>query len=272
MAPERRGVVRHGRHAACGGRALDGRSLRAAADVFGAAAELYEQARPGYPAAVVDLLIPPGARRVVDLGAGTGKLSRVLLERGLEVVAVEPSAGMRAEFARVLPGVPVLAGRAEALPLDGGSVDAVVAGQAWHWVDPARAVPGGRPGARPGRQPRPRLEPAPADEPWVEQLDRVLGHARARGEGDPEAPVVGPPFGPLERNELSWRSELPPEAVVELVASRSYAIVLDPPERERLLAAVRRLLDEHPDTTGRDRVPMPYRTVCYRASLTRSPR
>ncbi len=239
---------------------------------FGAAAELYEQARPGYPAAVVDLLIPPGARRVVDLGAGTGKLTRVLLDRGLEVVAVEPSAGMRAEFARVLPGVPVLAGRAEALPLDGVSVDAVVAGQAWHWVDPARAVPEVARVLVPGGSLGLVWNLRSADEPWVEQLDRVLGHDRARGEGDPEAPVVGPPFGPLDRNELSWRSELPREAVVELVASRSYAIVLDPPERERLLAAVRGLLDEHPDTMGRDRVPMPYRTVCYRASLTRSPR
>ena len=232
---------------------------------FGAAAQLYEQARPGYPDEVVDLLVTPGARRVVDLGAGTGKLTRVLLERGLDVVAVEPSAGMRAEFARVLPGVPVLAGRAEALPLDAGSVDAVVAGQAWHWVDPARAVaevarvlgPGGSLGLV--------WNLRSTDEPWVEELDRVLGHARAPGEGDPEAPVVGLPFGPLERHEVTWRSELSPEAVVELVASRSYAIVLEPPQRERLLAAVRRLLETNPGTAGRDLVPMPYRTVCYRA-------
>jgi hypothetical protein len=104
-------------------------------------------------------------------------------------------------------------------------------------------------------------------EPWLEELDGLLGHTRAPEEGDPEAPVVGLPFGPVEQHELTWRSELSREEVVELVASRSYTLVLDPPERERLLAAVRRLLDQHPDTAGRERLPLPYRTVCYRAIL-----
>ena len=242
---------------------------------FGGAAQLYERARPGYPAGVVDLLVGPGARRVLDLGAGTGKLTRVLLERGLDVVAVEPSAGMRAEFARVLPGVPVLDGRAEALPLDAGSVDAVVAGQAWHWVDPARAVPELARVLVPGGTLGLVWNLRSTAEPWVEELDALLGRHAAPGEGDPEAPVVGPPFGPLELRELTWRSELSRDSVVELVASRSYALVQDPPERERLLAAVRRLLDEHPDTAGRERVPLPYRTLCFRSVLggvTRSPR
>ena len=216
---------------------------------FGGAAQLYERVRPGYPAGVVDLLVTARARRVVDLGAGTGKLTRVLLERGLDVVAVEPSAGMRAEFARVLPGVPVIDGRAEALPLDDGSVDAIVAGQAWHWVDPARAVPELARVLVPGGSLGLVWNLRSTAEPWVEELDRRL------------------PFGPLEQHELTWRSEVSREAVVELVASRSYAIVLDPPDRERLLASVRGLLDEHPDTAGRERLPLPYRTVCYRAVL-----
>jgi SAM-dependent methyltransferase len=234
---------------------------------FGGAAELYERVRPGYPADVVDLLIPAGARRVVDLGAGTGKLTRVLLERGLDVVAVEPSAGMRAEFARVLPAVPVLDGRAEALPLDAGSVDAVVAGQAWHWVDPVRAVPEVARVLVPGGSLGLVWNLRSTAEPWVEELDRILGRERAPGEGDPEAPVVGLPFAPLEQHELTWRSELSRDSVVELVASRSYALVLDPPERERLLAAVRRLLDQHPDTAGRERGRLPYRTLCFRSVL-----
>src|SRR3954463_6996445 len=119
---------------------------------FGDAAALYERARPGYPQGALDWLLPAGARRVLDLGAGTGKLTRLLVERGLDVVAVEPLAGMRAQFARMLPGVPLLDGTAEALPLADASVDAVVLGQAWHWVDPDLAspevarvlVPGGR--------------------------------------------------------------------------------------------------------------------------------
>src|SRR5215472_2829803 len=92
---------------------------------FGAAAVTYERARPSYPDEAVDWLLPPGARRVLDLGAGTGKLTR-----GLDVVAVEPSAGMRAELARMLPGVPALAGAAERIPLADHAVDAVLVAQA----------------------------------------------------------------------------------------------------------------------------------------------
>ncbi len=108
---------------------------------FGAAAVTYERARPSYPDEAIDWLLPPGARRVLDLGAGTGKLTRGLRDRGLDVVAVEPSAGMRDQLARVLPGVRALAGTAERIPLAGHAVDAVLVAQAWHWVDPARAVP-----------------------------------------------------------------------------------------------------------------------------------
>ena len=84
------------------------------------------------PDEAIDWLLPPGARRVVDLGAGTGKLTRALLDRGLDVVAVEPSAGMRDELARVLPGVTPLAGSAEDIPLANHDVDAVLVAQAWH--------------------------------------------------------------------------------------------------------------------------------------------
>jgi SAM-dependent methyltransferase len=108
---------------------------------FGAAADAYERARPSYPEAAIDWLLPRSARRILDLGAGTGKLTRQIRARGVDVVAVEPSEGMRTRFSRGLPDVPVFAGSAEAIPLEDASVDAVVVGQAWHWFDPARAVP-----------------------------------------------------------------------------------------------------------------------------------
>ncbi len=87
---------------------------------FGAVADVYERARPTYPGAALDWLLPDGARRVLDLGAGTGKFTRLLAERGLDVVAVEPSEGMRGVFARALPGVEVLAGSGERIPLGDG--------------------------------------------------------------------------------------------------------------------------------------------------------
>src|ERR1043165_5770580 len=108
---------------------------------FGPVAAVYERGRPPYPSAALDWLLPAGTSHVVDVGAGTGKLTRQIRDRGLQVTAVEPSDGMRAELRRVLPDVPVLAGTAEALPLPGDSADAVLCAQAWHWVDPALAVP-----------------------------------------------------------------------------------------------------------------------------------
>lgn len=104
---------------------------------FGAAAEAYAAARPSYPVEAVRFVLPADARRVLDLGAGTGKLTSVLLDLGLDVVAVEPDEGMRA---LIDPRALVVAGTAEQVPLEDSSVDAVVVGQAWHWFDEAAAL------------------------------------------------------------------------------------------------------------------------------------
>src|SRR5882724_10694867 len=125
----------------------EGTSRRTAADVqrhrvsFDQAVTQYERARPSYPAQAVRWMVPANARDVLDLGAGTGKLTRVAVQAGYAVTAVEPLDGMRAELARQLPRVRALAGTAEDIPLPAGSVDAVLAGQAWHWFEPDRAVP-----------------------------------------------------------------------------------------------------------------------------------
>ncbi|RWZ64674.1 class I SAM-dependent methyltransferase [Labedella populi] len=125
---------------------------RAAGRSFSAAAEFYDSVRPGYPEGAVDWMVPTSARRVLDLGAGTGKLTSALVARGLDVLAVDPSAEMLAVLDRVVPEARTLVGEAEAIPVADASVDAVTAAQAWHWVDPERAgaeaarvlVPGGR--------------------------------------------------------------------------------------------------------------------------------
>src|SRR5262249_54140245 len=102
----------------------------------------YERARPLYAVDALEWLrarLP--LRRVVDVGAGTGKLSRQLAAVGADVVAVEPDPDMRAVFARVLPGIELLAGSAEELPLADASVDVATAAQAFHWFDLERALP-----------------------------------------------------------------------------------------------------------------------------------
>jgi ubiquinone/menaquinone biosynthesis C-methylase UbiE len=120
-------------------------SIHPAARGFEQAAEVYERARPDYPNDALDWIVEslelaPGAR-IVDLGAGTGKFARQLAARGLRVTAVEPIAEMRAILERTLPEADALDGTAESIPVEDGSADAVSAAQAFHWFDPARALP-----------------------------------------------------------------------------------------------------------------------------------
>src|SRR6516162_4240881 len=107
---------------------------------FGSAAAAYERGRPSYPPEAIDWLLPRGARHVLDLGAGTGKLTTRLVERGLEVVAVDPIPDMLEVLRASLPETRALLGTAEEIPLADNSVDAVLVAQAWHWVDPGRAI------------------------------------------------------------------------------------------------------------------------------------
>ena len=236
---------------------------------FGAVADVYERARPTYPQAALDWLLPAGARRVLDLGVGTGKLTRLLADRDLDVVAVEPSEGMRAAFAAGLPGIDVLAGAGERIPLGDASMDAVLVAQAWHWVDPGRAAPEVarvlRPGGRLGLLWNLRDERIA----WVRAFDEILGGGTGESPADSRSqdPVVGPPFAELERHAVAWADEVDPAALVELAASRSYVITLDDERRSALLDRVRRLISEHPDVKGRSRVTLPYLTECFRADL-----
>ncbi len=234
---------------------------------FGAAADAYERARPSYPEAAVDWLLPRGARRVLDLGAGTGKLTRQIRARGLDVVAVEPSDGMRAQLSRGLPDTPVLAGSAEAIPLEDASVDAVVVGQAWHWFDPARAVPEVARVLKPGGRLGLIWNIRDRRDAWMEALSG-LEPEHDNSEADSESPRIGPPFGPVERFDLPWRQSTTASALIDLLASRSYVIVAPRAERANLLAAVRHFLDTDPSTAGGAEISVPYVTRCSRVRLT----
>jgi SAM-dependent methyltransferase len=229
---------------------------------FGPAAAVYERGRPPYPAEALDWLLPAGAHRIVDVGAGTGKLTRQLHERALDVTAVEPSDGMRAELSRVLPGVPALAGAAEALPLPDHSADAVLCAQAWHWVDPARAVPEAArvltPGGRLGLIWNLRDE----REDWVRRLGEIIDSPE-----QPRRTELGAPFGPVETRDFGWTHEIGLDRLLDLVASRSYVILLADDERATVLDRVRDLTATHPDLAGRETFRLPYVTQCARADL-----
>ena len=233
---------------------------------FGTAAAAYERSRPPYPAQAVDWLLPAGAVRVLDLGAGTGKLTRQLLGRGLDVVAVEPSAGMREQLARAVPGIPVHPGTAEQIPLGDASVDAVLVAQAWHWVDPARAVPEVARVLAPGGQLGLLWNVRDEREDWMAEFGRLL-HDPAELHRSEHAGTVGPPFGPVEHLSVPWQHRLSPEELVDLAASRSYVITMPEAQRAAVLAAVRQLTRTHPKLAGRRDLVVPYLTECFRARL-----
>ncbi|WP_042370314.1 class I SAM-dependent methyltransferase [Streptacidiphilus neutrinimicus] len=244
------------------------------ANSFGAAAAAYERGRPEYPAAALDWLLavaPEGRtapRDVVDLGAGTGKLTRSLCARGLAVTAVEPSEGMREQLTLAAPGARVLAGSAEAMPLADASADVVLAAQAWHWVDTAVAVPEAARVLRPGGTLGLVWNIRDEREDWVAALGRLLtphGAPATGGEGVERLADHPGLFGPVERFDVEWSHTLTGDQLVDLVNSRSYVITMQAADREALLAEVRELFDRHPALVGRAHVELPYRTECYRA-------
>jgi SAM-dependent methyltransferase len=233
---------------------------------FGSQAAAYERGRPSYPPDAIDWLLPPGARDVLDLGAGTGKLTARLVERGLDVVAVDPIAEMLEVLAAALPDTPALLGTAEQIPLPDNSVDAVLVAQAWHWFDPAQAI--GelvrvlRPGGRLGLVWNTRDERLG----WVKELGTIIGREDARDAVD--AGVSLPePFGDIESHQVEWTNYLTPQALIDLVASRSYCITSPDAVRTKTLDQVRRLLATHPALAGATGLALPYITVCVRASL-----
>jgi SAM-dependent methyltransferase len=240
------------------------RNVQAAS--FGVAAVSYERSRPGYPAMALDWLLPPGARRVLDLGAGTGQLTRLLVARGLEVTAVEPSSKMREQLAHSTVDATVLAGSAENIPVPGASMDTVLVAQAWHWVDHQRGIPEVArvliPGGRIGLLWNVRDERVP----WVARLGAIM-YQYTRQEGN-TTPTVFAPFENIEHYEVSWTYRLSPAQLVELVASRSYVITLPDHQRQDLLADVAEFLAAEPALAGKPYVDLPYVTQCTRARLS----
>ncbi|MFJ4184304.1 class I SAM-dependent methyltransferase [Kitasatospora sp. NPDC089509] len=232
---------------------------------FGLAVDSYQHGRPGYPQALIGSAVPREARRVLELGAGTGKLTRMLVDAGLDVVAVEPDPGMRDRLAAAVPKAAVRAGTAERIPLPDESVDAVVVAQAWHWFDQAAAVPEIARVLAPGGTLALVWNVRDETEPWAAELGALM-HRSARQRID-TAPVPPAPFGPPERLEIRWEHPTTPAGIVDLVASRSYVIALPEAERARLLAEVEQLLTTHPALAGRDGIAMPYLTRCTRVRL-----
>jgi SAM-dependent methyltransferase len=261
----------------------------ARAGSFGGAASLYERYRPGPPAAAVDWVLPERVRTVVDLGAGTGALTRLLVGRADEVVAVEPDDRMRAVLAEAVPGARAVAGRGEAIPLPDGSVDAVLASSSWHWMDTVPTlqeigrvlVPGGLVSAM-------WSGPDP-DSGLIAQAKELLGGGGGDGgatdigidqesQADLSAAISdqnnlisaleippGVPFDQPEQTAITWNVALNADELVGLLSTFSWVILMDDEARERLFDTARRVLRDMLGVSGDVTVDMQYRAEVFKA-------
>ena len=250
-----------------------------AARGFAAAADAYERGRPEHSAESVELLarelgFGPGSR-VVDLGAGTGKLTRQLVATGADVVAIEPIAEMRAKLAS-LPSVHAMAGTAEDLPLPNHSVDAVLVAQAFHWFDALRAMSEIRRVLKPGGGLGLIWQARDASVPWVARLNEIIdaaddGHPRYRSGAWREPFRLTALFEPLQEAKLASVQHATREEIVDRVASISYIGAMPEEQREPVLADVRRLLATDPATAGRETIDLPHVVNVYWARATQAP-
>ena len=239
---------------------------------FGATTELYQRIRPDYPDAAIDRLVRElgigRGRIVVDVGAGTGKLTGALARTGATVIAVEPLAEMRERLAENVPLAVPFDGTAERMALRDGSAHAITAAQAFHWFDGEKALaefhrvlaPGGKLGLMWNVRDR-RV-------PWVDAFDRLLDavdpdrpdHETGKWRASFERTAL---FGPLEHAEVPYAQTLAPSEIRARATSASSIASLPNAERERVLDRFDELAATHPDIRGRERVELPYLTKVY---------
>jgi SAM-dependent methyltransferase len=238
----------------------DERRGRAAS--FGAVADAYDRARPGYPGDAVRWLVGTSPLDVVDLGAGTGKLTRSLVALGHRVTAVEPLADMRAYISDTAPDARALAGSAESIPLPDASADVVTSAQAFHWFDHEQALPEIARILRPHGRIALVWNVRDDRKPSVGALSEAIGNETVESD-DAEEPIAASGlFGPVEHEVFELTQLLDRETLLDLVLSRSYCASRPPSEREPVLANVGRIFDEH--AVGA-MIELPYLTHCFRA-------
>jgi SAM-dependent methyltransferase len=245
--------------------------LAARSASFGARAATYEAVRPEWPAKTITWMLgsPTTATicRVVDLGAGTGKGTRGVAALGHEVIAVEPSQGMRETLwssldsisADVAGRITSLAGRAEDIPVETGSVDAVTVFQAWHWFDAQAASAESARVLRPGGWLSMGWHHRREDVGWSRELSEIVERGKNQPD-DQEAPPVGPEFEPHESELFTYAMRQSIDDLVLHASTWSYVAIH--PEVDRVLGEVRSLGRRVADCDGMISIPMT--TRCYR--------
>jgi SAM-dependent methyltransferase len=232
----------------------------------------YDRGRPEYPQKVVDCLslvfpILPNST-VLELGVGTGKFTKLLLECGVRIIALEPLENMRTKFSQIFPTIQILDGVAESIPLPDNSVDHVIVAQAFHWFDGNGALreihrvlkPKGNLGLVWNLQDR--------DHDWVEKLAQIVdandfGTPQYR-KGEWRKSFSGLHlFSPLQEIHFQHSHPSTPEMVIDRVASISFISMLDEMKRKEVLRQVRGLLENHPDIREKTLIHFPYKTDVF---------
>jgi len=243
---------------------------------FGIAANAYTRGRPEYPGQILHWLtdtmgLRPG-KTVVDVGAGTGKFTKFLLETGATVIAVEPVAAMRDELAAALPSVRVIDGTAQATTLDASSCDVIVCAQAFHWFATKATLAEFRRVLRANGKLGLVWNVRDESVDWVAAITRIQtpyeGNTPRYHSGAWRAVFTGGPFLPPQEEVFPYAHEgVPDRVIIDRSLSVSFIAALPESEQARVAAELRSLIASHPALQGRDTVQFPYQTHAFSFSL-----
>jgi len=229
---------------------------------FGAVADEYDRARPSYPAEAVKWLVGSDFAHVLEVGAGTGKLTVPLQELGHRVIATDPLEPMLRRLVTRLPTVRAVIADAEHIPLRARSVDVVLGAQAFHWFDPERALPEIARVLRPGGHLGLAWNLRDERVPWVRRLGALIGTPEQQA--DPTHVLLGSHlFGFVETTTFRFWQPLDRERLRDLVLSRSNVATMPAIQREGVLREVDELYAGY--GRGADGMLLPYITHCYKA-------
>ena len=235
---------------------------------FGPVADAYHRGLPSFPVEAAQWLVGPNPATVLELGAGTGKLTEVLVGLGHDVHATDPDEQMLAVLRDRLPDVRTSPASAEEIPAADASYDVVVSAQAFHWFDLDRALPEIARVLKPGGRLAVVWNHRDERIPWVRRLGTIIGtHEQLRSQ---EPLVTSPLFGFVEDASFSFWQLVDRASIQDLVLSRSNVAVLDEEGRAAKLAEVLSFYDEY--GRGMDGMQLPYTTRCFRAAVVDRPR
>jgi SAM-dependent methyltransferase len=244
---------------------------------FGEVADEYNRLRSGPSDEALDWLVPPAATDALEIGAGTGILTRLLADRITRLTAVEPDERMRVVLTAGDARLEVLAGRAEQIPAGSSSVDLVIAQSAWHWVDEARAVPEVARVLRPGGRLSLVWTGPDRSLDWMRSLwaggiifspeEKSDEDSRRRHRHLVDVSAGGEsPFLEPETALLRWTRTMAKADLVALSATYSAVITMEEDARRAHLEGMTRFLDEQEAFAGLDTIEVPMRSFCWRAT------